>query len=236
MLDSVSELRKGRKGRRIDQLLPRQIERKRLGSATVTISTKGKRTEAAFLEAGRQTFAEKGYFNTKISDIASAAGRSAGSFYNYYDNKEQLLEALLDEFTVEVVSGALETRPADPRAGVWAAVEAYWASYKKHLPEMIGLLEMSMLDAEFHRRWRENRAVGIKAILMGLSSAERSGTDIGLDLDVLASALVSMLEHFCWTWLARGGDINVGTPDDATAINTLSEIWYRTVYGRDGET
>lgn len=197
----------------------------------MTSKTKGQRTEAAFLEAARQTFAERGYFNTKISDIAAAAGRSTGSFYNYYDNKEQLLEALLDEFTSEVVTASLETRHPDPRAGVRAAVTAYWESYKKYLPEMIGLFQMSMMDEEFQRRWRENRAEGVRAVLIGLSSAERAGTKVGLELDVLSSALVAMLEQFCWTWLAAGGDLDVKTPDDAIAIETLSEIWIRTVYG-----
>lgn len=201
----------------------------------MTVTTKGKRTEAAFLEAARQTFAEKGYFNTKISDIAAAAGRSTGSFYNYYESKEQLLEALLEEFTTEVVSGSLGARRSDPREGVRAAVTAYWTTYQKYLPELIGLFQMSMMDDSFRRRWRENRAAGVKAILIGLNSADRSGKEIGLDLDVLASALVSMLEHFCWTWLAAGGDTDVSPPDDETAIRTLSAIWIRTVYGRDSD-
>lgn len=198
----------------------------------VAATTKGQRTEAAFLDAARRTFAEKGYFNTKISDIAAAAGRSAGSFYNYYDNKEQLLEALLEEFSAEVVSASsLQSSAGDPHEGVRAAVTAYWTTYKKYLPEMIGLFQMSMLDPDFRQRWRDNRAAGIKAVLSGLHGAERSGQHVGLDLPTLASALVSLLESFCWTWLAAGGDADVETPDDATAIATLTEIWYRTVYG-----
>ncbi|WP_299491010.1 TetR/AcrR family transcriptional regulator, partial [uncultured Gordonia sp.] len=56
---------------------------------------KGHRTEEAFLAAARECFATLGYLNTKIADISAAAGRSTASFYNYYDNKEQILEALL---------------------------------------------------------------------------------------------------------------------------------------------
>lgn len=199
----------------------------------MTLSQKGRRTEAAFLEAARQTFSEKGYFNAKISDIAAAAGRSTGSFYNYYDNKEQLLEALLEEFSSEVVSASLKSPTGDPADGVRAAVTAYWQTYKKYLPEMIGLFQMSMTDEAFMERWRQNRAAGIEAVLIGLNSAQRSGVPIGLPLDTLASALVSMLESCCWTWLARGGDIGVEIPDDDAAIETLSAIWYRTVYGGD---
>ncbi|MFW0783408.1 TetR/AcrR family transcriptional regulator [Gordonia sp. CPCC 206044] len=194
-------------------------------------TTKGRRTEAAFLDAARQVFAEKGYLNTKISDIAETAGRSTGSFYNYYENKEQLLEALLEQFTGEVVEASLSTKHPDPESGVRAAVTAYWTTYRKYLPEIVGLFQMSMLDDTFRQRWRENRASGIKQVLSGLQGADRAGYRVDLPLDVLASALVSALESSCYTWLAAGGDLNVARPDDETAIDVLSAIWYRTVYG-----
>ena len=195
--------------------------------------SKGQRTEAAFLAAARETFAEKGYFNTKISDIAERAGRSAGSFYNYYDNKEQLLESLLESFTQEVVAASRIPPASNAEEGVRTAVTAYWQTYQRYLPEMIGLFQMSMTDNAFLERWRENRAVGIKQILIGLRRVQGGGLDIGLPLDVLASALVSMLESFCWTRLAVGGDTGVTRPDDDTAIDVLTAIWFRTVYGRD---
>jgi AcrR family transcriptional regulator len=195
--------------------------------------TKGQRTEAAFLAAAREVFAEKGYFNAKISDIAARAGRSPGSFYNYYDNKEQLLQALLVSFGSEVLSGVLPRGGASsPEEGVRAAVTAYWTTYKSYLPEMIGLFQMSMTDAAFRQRWREVRSLGIQGVLGGLQAAERGGQQIGLPLELLASALVGALESFCWTWLAAGGDDDVPAPDDDLAIDVLSAIWFRTVYGR----
>lgn len=194
-------------------------------------TTKGRRTEAAFLEAARKVFSEKGFLNAKISDIAAAAGRSSGSFYNYYENKEQLLEALLAQFSTDVVESTLALKPHDPEAGVRAAVTAYWTNYKEYLPEIIGLFQMSMLDDDFRRRWLEHRAAGIKQVLSGLERADRKGYRIDLPLEPLASALVSTLESSCWAWLAAGGDLHVAVPDDDTAIDILTAIWFRTVYG-----
>ncbi|MDL9935335.1 TetR/AcrR family transcriptional regulator [Gordonia sp. ABSL1-1] len=191
---------------------------------------KGRQTEAAFLDAARRMFAEKGFLNTKISDIAAAAGRSTGSFYNYYESKERLLEALLEQFTAEIVDGSLRTRHADAEAGVRAAVTAYWTTYRKYLPEMIGLFQMSMLDETFANRWRTNRTAGIRQILTGLQSAQRAGHPIGLPLRPLATALVSVLESVCWTWLVANGDADESPPDDETAIDILTAIWFRTVY------
>lgn len=194
-------------------------------------TTKGRHTEAAFLDAARQCFAEKGYLNTKISDISAAAGRSTGSFYNYYENKEQLLEALLTQIEAELVELSLSGRHRDPAKGVRAAVTAYWTTYKKYLPEMIGVFQMSMLDDSFRQRWLSTRADGIHQVLTSLHRADQLGYPIGLPLDALASALMSVLEFTCWTWLAVGGDLHVSPPNDEDAIEILTAIWFRTVYG-----
>ncbi len=49
------------------------------------------------LDTAASVFAQKGYFNTKVRDILDKSGISTGSFYFYFNNKEELFEILYDE-------------------------------------------------------------------------------------------------------------------------------------------
>jgi AcrR family transcriptional regulator len=49
------------------------------------------------IAAARRLFAERGYFNCKVSDIAQAADMSQGNVYWYFHSKEDMLKAILSE-------------------------------------------------------------------------------------------------------------------------------------------
>ena len=48
------------------------------------------------LEAAIAVFAENGYFNSRVADIAKRAGVADGTIYLYFKNKEQILMAAID--------------------------------------------------------------------------------------------------------------------------------------------
>src|SRR3546814_12738287 len=53
-------------------------------------SRKGALTRARLIDAAKEVFEESGFLETRISDIAERAGLSHGSFYYYFDSKEQV--------------------------------------------------------------------------------------------------------------------------------------------------
>lgn len=53
------------------------------------------RTAAVIKDTALELFAENGFHNTSISQIAKAAGISKGLMYNYFESKEALLHAIM---------------------------------------------------------------------------------------------------------------------------------------------
>ena len=79
------------------------------GRTAAPRSRKGAQTRARLLEAAKVVFEDTGFLEARISDIAERAGLSHGSFYHYFDSKEQIFREVAE------AQEALLTRPAPTR-------------------------------------------------------------------------------------------------------------------------
>lgn len=58
----------------------------------------------AILRAAIKIFAEKGYFNAKVADVAAEAGIADGTVYLYFKNKEDILHSIFDRAMAEFIA------------------------------------------------------------------------------------------------------------------------------------
>ena len=65
---------------------------------------RGAEKRERILRAAIKIFSHKGFFNSKISDIARSAGVADGTIYLYFKNKDDLLISLFEEKMAEVVA------------------------------------------------------------------------------------------------------------------------------------
>ena len=70
-----------------------------MATATETESFRGTSKRERILRAAVDVFAENGYFNAKVAQIAKAAGVADGTIYLYFDGKEDLLITIFREHT-----------------------------------------------------------------------------------------------------------------------------------------
>src|SRR5437868_8760568 len=71
----------------------------------------------AILRAAIKVFANSGYFNSKVADIAREAGVADGTVYLYFKSKEDILHSIFDRSVEEALCSAREQikRVSDPR-------------------------------------------------------------------------------------------------------------------------
>jgi len=58
----------------------------------------------AILRAAIDTFAERGFFNAQVADVARAAGVAAGTVYLYFRSKDDLLASIFDRTMREAIA------------------------------------------------------------------------------------------------------------------------------------
>ena len=73
----------------------------RNGSTTRAVITDKRE---AILRAATKVFAGKGYFNSKVSDIAVEAGIADGTVYLYFKSKDEILHSIFDRAMTDFIA------------------------------------------------------------------------------------------------------------------------------------
>ena len=61
-------------------------------------------TQDKILSSAKQEFQEKGFLNASLRNIVKNAGVTTGAFYGYYDSKEALFAALVEEHAAYILA------------------------------------------------------------------------------------------------------------------------------------
>lgn len=199
------------------------------GRPTELRSVRGRRTQAAIDAAARTVIARKGVLATTIADIAAEAGRSAASFYNYYESKEAMVRQWALRFRDEANQRALSVTEhgLSDRERAYGAASAHWHTYRHRLAEVISVSQLAMINDDFARYWAEICEIPIAFIADSVRRAQADGHCRDDDPRLIAEAIVAMFNQFCYLQLAGARSEE---PDDRACIQTLANIYYRAIY------
>jgi len=145
----------------------------------------------ALLDAAAEEFGEKGFHEASISQITRRAGMAIGSFYTYFDSKEEIFTALVRDLSGQVrdfvgprIVGEVDQVAAE-RAGQLAYLE--FVRHHKQIYRIID--EAEFVDPETYREHYMNTAARIAARLE--SARERGEVSEGSS-EIRAWALMGM--------------------------------------------
>ena len=71
-------------------------------SARKPRTPRGERTRRALLNAAAEEFGEKGFQGASVSGITARAGTALGSFYTYFESKDEIFRALVRDMSAQV--------------------------------------------------------------------------------------------------------------------------------------
>ena len=173
-------------------------------------SRKGMQTRARLVEAAKQIFEENGFLEARISDIAERAGLSHGSFYHYFDSKEQVFrevtEAVQEHISAPMNEYVLAPgSTATPAERLRNAIRAHFEAYREEARIMGVIEQVSRYDDYVHDILERRHKLYNGLIAESIRQLQKRGmADTALDPEIAAAALGSMTERFAEMWLSQG--------------------------------
>jgi AcrR family transcriptional regulator len=196
-------------------------------------SRKGAETRARLLESAKGVFEQAGFLDARISDIAEGAGLSHGSFYHYFDSKEQIFrevaEAQEELLTAPPDDEGTEVRQ-DPEVShverIRRANRRYLERYRENARIMGVIEEVSRYDSHVNEaRMRSQRHFAERAEQSIRRLQEAGAADPDVDPELAAVALGSMVARFAELWLVQ----DWAAFDFDHAVDQLTRLWAKAI-------
>lgn len=175
----------------------------------------------AILTSAARLFASKGVAATTVRDIADAVGILSGSLYHHFASKEEILEAVIGEYTDSVLARyEAVTETGDPieriRSLIRASIEVAVTSRDAN--------EIYQANAPALRSRGSQRLIGATARTHEIwAAAIRDGIAAGqIRSDIDPEVLYRFMRDAIWTtprWYRDGGRLTVdGVVHDITEV------------------
>lgn len=155
-----------------------------------------------FLDVATRLFGAKGYHQTTVPEVVGESGSSTGSFYFYFDNKEDLFAQVLGQIGDRLSSKLNEAiaNQSEPPQQMRAAVEGVFLFLAENPAEArILVVESSGLGGRLEQTRREIQASHTRSVERAIRRL--SGRVASADPAVLARCWVGAIYEVIRYWL-----------------------------------
>jgi AcrR family transcriptional regulator len=188
-------------------------------------SSKGVQTRARLIQAAKVVFERDGFLEARITDIAKVAGLASGSFYHYFESKEQIFR--------EVAAAQEErlTAPADdeesggdtsPWERIRRANRRYLERYRDEAKLMGVIEQVSRYDDHVNAARMMTMKHFVERAEPAIRQLQADGyVDALIDPALAADALGAMVARFAELWLVQ----HYRDYDFENAVDQLTLLW-----------
>jgi AcrR family transcriptional regulator len=196
----------------------------------VVLTDRTRETYRSLLDAARWVFEIEGYDGASISQIVERANVARGTFYVYFESKEDILRTIADEIEAtiqDMQTGLVDLEPDGERVVemIRAATARFLQFYRDNARIMAVLEQVATHQPAFRKlRLRMRRSAAARAIKLITRLQEHGLVPANLDARYAAIALTGMVDRFAYVWFVLEEDF-----EESTAVDVLSRLWYQAV-------
>jgi len=165
-----------------------------------TRTERGNRTRAKLIEAAEKVFAELGYHDASIVKLTEAAGVAQGTFYLYFQGKQQIFDELVEDLNRRVRHAMSEAsaRGGNRIESERLGFQAFFRFTAEH-PALYRIIRQAEFVSPAALRLHYTRIV--EGYVDGLDKAKSNGEITDLDTTVAAWALMGIGELVGMRWV-----------------------------------
>ena len=192
------------------------------------LTARGERTRTRLLEAARPVFNERGFRATRIIDITRAAGTASGTFYTYFESKEEIFREVASEVHRELEAASrndARSHGDDPVRNIETATRSFFLACRRNAGIVRSIENLAMHDAVVEAGRSAAMEANARRVERWLRVLQDAGTaDRDLDAANVAEALQAMNVKVAYDNLvhrAHGADLDA-------LVAAVTRIWAKT--------
>ena len=175
------------------------------------------------IHAAVRVFARKGYYNSRVADIAREAGIAAGTIYLYFKTKDDILVTLFREKMAEFVDALRKATAGEPDAAakVRRLVSLHFRMLEEN-PALADVVQVELRQGQKFFRGASGQEIGAYFALIG--SVLEEGVAEGrfrpcLPVKVATKMLFGAMDQMATSWVL--GKRGYRLTDTADAVSEI---------------
>lgn len=202
-----------------------------MSHAVAPLTARGQRTRAQLVAAAADVFARQGYIETSVNDIADEAEVAHGTFYRYFESKEQIFREVATDLQQRMIAARFDDEPPPTFADaseemVWRIVRAnlvFLRTYRDNAELLAVIEQVATFSDELRSIRRDARVAFIDRAQRAIGKMQAQGLACrDVDPHYAAHALGAMVDRFAYVTFVLGDAFEI-----EEAARTLGLLWAR---------
>ncbi len=190
------------------------------------VQDRGHRTRQKVLTAARKILVRRGYQAARVEEITKLAQVGYGTFYKYFRNKQDVLEAVMEEVYTQLQDAGFPSQVEAARLEdqIRSGITNYLEAYYKNREVLLALQPASLLSPRIRKFISDMREKEVQWMVQELKNLGSQGWRIEGNLEVFSLAMLYSVDAVAQEWILRRPHLRL-----AELADTLCDIWFRVI-------